>query len=385
MVVAPRQSALYSRFGPIVPLFWSHRALANQSWFRRFDTHFETFEIYGLSNEISKAYLSIICLKFEYNYHIFVCISNKNLGAESKRRPNFEYASTVLFEGLTFRTWSSLVAFGGIGACHSLIVKALESGYRITLFSHTFSSDSSIVSSTCSSPKRLYTTIENPSYFFMTFSCTEAIQSFSSHFNQYSLVDPSWGNIPSWVWRPGGVLPMWWVIHMCRGFDPLFSLWQDRAWSFWGIFLIHQQQSYLLGYKNYQFLQKSIFLAPNSIFSSIFLGPIFSGQRHTPISFQAEYPPGVWRGVSHWLYGAEFDTTAILETEFHENNSIFISYPDKHKHNWKIVSTMNVTYAPIQINWARNIASNYFIQQQPASSFTTVSTVMVLLCELCHQ
>ena len=97
--------------------------------------------------------------------------------------------------------------------------------------------------------------------------------------------------IRSGHYHPGGVLPMWWVIHMCRGFDPLFSLWQDRARSFWGIFLIHQQQSYLLGYKNYQFLQKSIFLAPNSIFSSIFLGPIFSGQRHTPISFQAEYPP----------------------------------------------------------------------------------------------
>ena len=48
---------------------------------------------------------------------------------------------------------------------------------------------------------RLYTTIENPSYFFMTLSCTEAIQSFISHFNQYSLVDPSWGNIPSWVWH----------------------------------------------------------------------------------------------------------------------------------------------------------------------------------------
>ena len=29
-------------------------------------------------------------------------------------------------------------------------------------------------------------------------SCTEAIQSF---INQYSLVDPSWGNIPSWVYR----------------------------------------------------------------------------------------------------------------------------------------------------------------------------------------
>ena len=111
----------------------------------------------------------------------------------------------------------------------------------------------------------------------------------------------------------GGVLPMWWVIHMCRGFDPLFSLWQDRARSFWGIFLIHQQQSYLLGYKNYQFLQKSIFLAPNSIFSSIFLGPIFSGQRHTPISFQAEYPPpppgslptSTWVVLAKWILSSK--------------------------------------------------------------------------------
>ena len=112
-------------------------------------------------------------------------------------------------------------------------------------------------------------------------------------FNLQATIDHHGPSIDSGHCTPGGggVLPMWWVIHMCRGFDPLFSLWQDRARSFWGIFLIHQQQSYLLGYKNYQFLQKSIFLAPNSIFSSIFLGPIFSSQRHTPISFQAEYPP----------------------------------------------------------------------------------------------
>ena len=46
-----------------------------------------------------------------------------------------------------------------------------------------------------------YITIENPSYFFMTLSCTEAIQSFISHFNLYNLINPSWGNIPSWVWQ----------------------------------------------------------------------------------------------------------------------------------------------------------------------------------------
>ena len=44
----------------------------------------------------------------------------------------------------------------------------------------------------------------------------------------------------------------------------------------------------------------------------------------------------------------------------------FIFHPPKHKHNWKIVSTINVTYAPTQINWARNTASNYLDQQQPS-------------------
>ena len=36
---------------------------------------------------------------------------------------------------------------------------------------------------------RSHTTIENPSYFLMTLSCAEAIQSFISHFNQYSLCE----------------------------------------------------------------------------------------------------------------------------------------------------------------------------------------------------
>ena len=117
----------------------------------------------------------------------------------------------------------------------------------------------------------------------------EAIQSFISHFNQYNLLDPSWGNIPSRV--------------------------------------------------------------------------------------------GQGLAIDLQSYGAEFNTTVILETKFHENNNTFISHPDKHKRNWKVVSTINVTYAPIQINWTRNKASNYFSQQQPASSFTTVSNVMALLCE----
>ena len=34
---------------------------------------------------------------------------------------------------------------------------------------------------------------------------------------------------------------------------------------------------------------------------------------------------------------------------------------------------MNVTYVPVQIDWAKNLVSNYFSLQQPDPSFTTVS------------
>ena len=63
------------------------------------------------------------------------------------------------------------------------------------------------------------------------------------------------------VLSPGGVLPMWWVIHMCRGFDPLFSLWQDRARSFWGIFSHPPTPKRSFGVLLYfgVFLQNSIF------------------------------------------------------------------------------------------------------------------------------
>ena len=103
--------------------------------------------------------------------------------------------------------------------------------------------------------------------------------------------------------------------------------------------------------------------------------------------FRATFPAGFDRVLTiDWeSYDAEFDSIVILETDFHENNNTFISHPEKHKRNWKIVSAIKVTYAPIQNNWARNIASSYFNQQQPASSFTTGSNVMFFLCEVRHQ
>ena len=56
---------------------------------------------------------------------------------------------------------------------------------------------------------------------------------------------------------------------MCRHFDPLFD-------------------TLGLEHYNYQSLQNSIFLDPYSLFASFFSGPIFSGQQHTPMDFQAK-------------------------------------------------------------------------------------------------
>ena len=99
--------------------------------------------------------------------------------------------------------------------------------------------------------------------------------------------------IISVTWTPGGggVLPMWWVIHMCRGFDPLFSLWQDRARSFWGTFSHPPTAKLSFGVQKLPIFTKiNLFGCKFNFFLDLF-GSNFSGQRHTPISFQAEYPP----------------------------------------------------------------------------------------------
>ena len=52
-----------------------------------------------------------------------------------------------------------------------------------------------------------------------------------SHY-QFSDCVPSSDKCPG----GGGVLPIWWVIHMCRGFDPLFWPSGYQTLSFWGVF-----------------------------------------------------------------------------------------------------------------------------------------------------
>ena len=142
---------------------------------------------------------------------------------------------------------------------------------------------------------------------------------------------------------PGGVLPMWWVIHMCRGFDPLFSLWQDRARSFWGIFLIHQQQSYLLGYKNYQFFYKNRSFWPQIQFFPRSFWVQFSAASGTPPSvFRPSTPPGMC--TTTWSHQA---STCILE--YHGERFCGIFAQLRYIYLWHLKSTkwFDISYSVI--------------------------------------
>ena len=72
-------------------------------------------------------------------------------------------------------------------------------------------------------------------------------------------------------------------------FWPLFSLWQDRARSFWGIFLIHQQQSYLLGVQKLPIFTKIDLFGPKFNFFLDLFGSNF--QRPAAHPHQSPPPP----------------------------------------------------------------------------------------------
>ena len=89
----------------------------------------------------------------------------------------------------------------------------------------------------------------------------------------------------------GGVLPMWWVIHMCRGFDPLFSLWQDRARSFWGIFSHPPTPKRSFGVLKLPILTEFDLLGPKFHFSLNLFGSNFQRPAAHPHHFSDRVPP----------------------------------------------------------------------------------------------
>ena len=88
---------------------------------------------------------------------------------------------------------------------------------------------------------------------------------------------------------------------MCRRFGPLF--WHSEDWtrSFGGIFSHPPTPKRSFGVLKLPILTEFDLLGPKFHFPSIFLGPSFSGQRHTPISFRTESPPTPTRGCEQTL------------------------------------------------------------------------------------
>ena len=113
-------------------------------------------------------------------------------------------------------------------------------------------------------------------------------------------VSACWPQDCQWGMSPGGVLPIWWVIHMCRGFDPLFwsSGYQTR--SFWGVFSHPPTQKRSFGYKS---SQNSIFLAPKYHFPLDLFGSNFQWPTAHPQQFSDRVPPpGGMRHDDRLLY-----------------------------------------------------------------------------------
>ena len=78
---------------------------------------------------------------------------------------------------------------------------------------------------------------------------------------------------------------------MCRGFDPLFSLWQDRARSFGGIFSHPPTPKRSFGVLKLPILTEFDLLGPKFHFSLDLFGSNFQRPAAHPIIFRTEYPP----------------------------------------------------------------------------------------------
>ena len=102
---------------------------------------------------------------------------------------------------------------------------------------------------------------------------------------------------------------------MCRGFDPLFSLWQDRARSFWGIFSHPPTPKRSFGVLKLPILTEFDLLGPKFHFSLDLFGSNFQRPAAHPHHFSDRVPPpGVYQGKSHIFVSKEFmQPYAILQ------------------------------------------------------------------------
>ena len=109
---------------------------------------------------------------------------------------------------------------------------------------------------------------------------------------------------------------------MCRGFDPLFSLWQDRARSFWGIFSHPPTPKRSFGVLKLPILKEFDLLGPKFHFSLDLFGSNFQRPAAHPHQFSDRVPPRDCRTVCGSL---KCGTSSYQHSILHdiEENNIF--------------------------------------------------------------
>ena len=92
---------------------------------------------------------------------------------------------------------------------------------------------------------------------------------------------------------------------MCRGFDPLFSLWQDRARSFWGIFSHPPTPKRSFGVLKLPILKEFDLLGPKFHFSLDLFGSNFQRPAAHPHQFSDQVPPpgDLWQDTDPVFFG----------------------------------------------------------------------------------
>ena len=104
--------------------------------------------------------------------------------------------------------------------------------------------------------------------------------------------------------------------YVPRFWPPFLTLWVPNSI----FFLIHQHKNDLLG-TNPRKIRS--FWPQNTIFPLIFLGPIFSGPRHTPSNFRTEYPPppppGLFYTTSSFVH--HFKSISEFKLELQSGNA----------------------------------------------------------------
>ena len=78
---------------------------------------------------------------------------------------------------------------------------------------------------------------------------------------------------------------------MCRGFDPLFSLWQDRERSFWGTFSHPPTAKLSFGVQKLPIFTKIDLFGPKFNFFLDLFGSNFQWPAAHPHQFSGRVPP----------------------------------------------------------------------------------------------